>query len=408
MIVVIALGVIGFGVVALGGLAIGGTLRDDRSTRRDTARGLPVFGGTGPMVAFGGVVLVIVLLGAAGMTLIGLGGGEDVNAESSPAGPTRRASSTTASTTTTTSTSTSTAASTPASVPARPLDRDPIEGPDVTLEAVDRDAFATESAVVDRVARRSVLRITARGFTPNATGLVEQCTLDSCANAFPVLFDEVGTARLQYLVRDDIVAADGSVSTCRADEPPCVVRLRTEVDSAFLTTVFRDAAPTPRRVTVTASARGIVDDATVTVKVRGFTPGRRVHATLCAAPDTAGTKRCGAPGPVVPFTIGADGTGGTSIVIRSRQVGSDRAHCGRDAPCGIVVNEESSALPAPVVLLTFASGPSARYDASRLAIGLALGCLLLALAFLLVRLTDWRKPTEADTPELDQAVLTDI
>ena len=33
--------------------------------------------------------------------------------------------------------------------------------------------------------------------------------------------------------------------------------------------------------------------------------------------------------------------------------------------------------------------------------------ILLAIALLLVRRTDWRKPTEADTPELDRAVLSD-
>ena len=371
------------------------------STRRDHPRRSAVLGGIGPLVAFGGVALVIVLLGVAAMTLIGIGGGEDVNAESRHAAPTDPTSSTTGSTTTT-------ASSTAAPVVVRPLDQVQIEGPEVSLDALDRKAFARESVVVDRLARRSVLRITARSFAPNATGLIEQCTLNSCANAFPVLFDEVGMARLQYLVRDNIVAADGAVSTCRADEPPCVVRLRTELDTAFLTTIFRDTAPAPRRVTVVSTARALVDETTVTVMARGFTPGRRVHATLCAAPDTAGTKRCGAPGPVAPFTIGADGTGSTSIVIRGRHVGTDRTACGRDVPCGIVVKEEISAVPAPVVLVRFSDGPSARYEATRLAIGLALGGLLLAIAFLLVRRTDWRKPTEADTPELDDAVLADF
>ena len=31
--------------------------------------------------------------------------------------------------------------------------------------------------------------------------------------------------------------------------------------------------------------------------------------------------------------------------------------------------------------------------------------VLLAVALLLIRRTDWRKPTEADTPDLDRAVL---
>jgi hypothetical protein len=273
------------------------------------------------------------------------------------------------------------------------------------MEAIGRDVFGAGLPVVDQLARRSVLRISASSFEPNATGQVEQCTRDRCANPFPVLFDEVGSARIQYLVRDTIATPGGAVSTCHADEPPCVVRLRTETDTAFLTTVFGDVAPTPRRVTVTPGARDLVGEAAVTVMAHGFTPGARVHATMCVAPDTAGTERCGAPSPVASFTIGADGTGRTALVIRGGHVGSEGAECGRDTPCGIVVQEEASAVPAPVVPVTFAAGPFARYESARLVIGIALGCVLLAVALFLIRSTDWRKPTEADTPELDRAVL---
>jgi hypothetical protein len=394
MVVMLAFGVIGVGVVVLGGLAIASMTGTTSSAGDDRSRRASMFNGTGPMVAFGGVVLLLVLFGSAAVTLIGVGGGEDANSESSRPAPASAATPTTrrpSSTTTTTAT------------PARAVALDPIEGPDVRMVALARDAFNGETPVVDQLARRSVFRITASNFESNATGLVEQCTLNSCTNAFPVVFDEDGIARIQYLVRDTITAADGTVSSCRADQPPCVLRLRTETDTAFLTTVFGDQAPAPRRVTVISTERGLVDKAPVTVAVERFTPGAKVHATLCAAPDTAGTKRCGPPGPVAPFTIGADGKGSTTLVIRAGHVGSDRATCGPDTPCGIVVREEASVLPAPVVAITFAAGAGARYESTRLAIGGALGATLLALAALLVRRTDWRKPTEADTPDLDDA-----
>jgi hypothetical protein len=57
--------------------------------------------------------------------------------------------------------------------------------------------------------------------------------------------------------------------------------------------------------------------------------------------------------------------------------------------------------------VTFAAGPSATYDSARLLSGLLIAGLLLLLACVLVRATDWRKPTEADTPELDRAVLVE-
>jgi hypothetical protein len=42
------------------------------------------------------------------------------------------------------------------------------------------------------------------------------------------------------------------------------------------------------------------------------------------------------------------------------------------------------------------------YDPLRLAAGLGLAVLLLVVALWLVRTTDWRPPSEADTPELDR------
>jgi len=58
-----------------------------------------------------------------------------------------------------------------------------------------------------------------------------------------------------------------------------------------------------------------------------------------------------------------------------------------------------------VVRSTFAAGPSASYDATRVLVGLLVAAILFALASYLVRTTDWRKPTEADTPALDEAIL---
>src|SRR6185369_6249167 len=110
-----------------------------------------------------------------------------------------------------------------------------------------------------------------------ATGVVEQCTIGGCANPFPVVFDEGGNARLQYLVDDAFAANLEPPSTCGASDPPCVVHLRSSDDSAYLKTVFRDAAPDPRRVTVEPTARRLVDGAPVRVVATGFTPGERVQ-----------------------------------------------------------------------------------------------------------------------------------
>jgi hypothetical protein len=346
----------------------------------------------GGLFAFAGVALLVVLLGALAIGIGFRGSGEAENG-SPPS---------------TTSSPTTSVPTTRPATPGRSVVREATEGPEVRLDAIDRDTFVAGVPVVAKLAHESVLRISAIGYDTFATGSVVQCTLNSCTNSFPVTFDETGAARFQYLVRDAITTEGGAVSTCRSHEPPCVVRLRTETHTSFVTTIFGDVAATPRQVTVTPSARDLVQEASVTVTAQGFPPGHRVHAKLCVAPDTAGTARCGSPSPVAPFTIGADGTGRTALVIRGANVGSEGAACGRDAPCGVVVQEESSEVPAPVVPVFFAAGASARYDALQLAIGVALAFVLLAVSFFLVHRTDWRKPTEADTPELDRAVLSDF
>ena len=104
--------------------------------------------------------------------------------------------------------------------------------------------------------------------------------------------------------------------------------------------------------------------------------------------------------------IGAGGSGSTELEIRAGRVGTSGVSCGRGATCGIVVSQAGSSVPAPVVEISFATGPGASYDATRTLVGLGAALALIALAVFWVRGTDWRKPSEADTPELDRVELT--
>jgi hypothetical protein len=229
--------------------------------------------------------------------------------------------------------------------------------------------------------------------------------VSGCGNAFPIDFPESGIARVQFLVEADFSTSTGARLSCGPDEPPCVMRVSSAGATAFLTTVFGGVAPPPRTVTVDTPSGGLVDGQAVRVSVSGFVPGERVRATLCAAPAWSGTARCGAPAPVAPFVIDADGTGRTALVIRRGRVGTSGVACGRETPCGVVVASARSAVPGVVSPIRFAAGASVRYDAQKVVSGVLLAALLLLVAWLLARTTDWRKPTEADTPELDRAVL---
>jgi hypothetical protein len=343
----------------------------------------------------GGALLVVVLGGllAGGVVLRGAGGPDET---ATPGTTDSRAVEPAPSTTGTTT------APVPAAVPPAGT-----AGREVHLQAEVGNAFASEPARLDRLPNRSLLRISAAGFETFGRGYVEQCTVGGCSNTFPVLFDENGSAVFQYLVVRSFATGLEPPSTCGATEASCVVHLRGNGHSAYLTTVFGDVTAAPPRVTVSPRAVDLVDGSRVRVTVAGFPPGERVQARLCAAPETHGSARCGGAGPVVSFEIDALGNGHTAFVVREGRVGSDKVLCGRDALCGIVVAQQDSSLPAPVAPISFAGGPSARYDVTRSLVGLGGAFVLLALAVLLVRGTDWRKPTEADTPDLDQASFTE-
>jgi hypothetical protein len=56
---------------------------------------------------------------------------------------------------------------------------------------------------------------------------------------------------------------------------------------------------------------------------------------------------------------------------------------------------------APVAEVRFARGPGVRYDSGRVLAGVSIALLLILTAAVLARRTDWTKPTEAATEELD-------
>jgi hypothetical protein len=60
------------------------------------------------------------------------------------------------------------------------------------------------------------------------------------------------------------------------------------------------------------------------------------------------------------------------------------------------------------VPISFAAPPGSEYDANRLAAGLGLALLLVAIAAGLIRRTDWSAVGEAAAPEIDDAEYADL
>lgn len=284
-------------------------------------------------------------------------------------------------------------------------------GPVVRLRAADRDAdvFPFPPPVVDRLGSPGVLQVRADGFEPFARARVRQCVASSpplCGNEIDVQFGETGEASFQYLVVDDPAAGGATAGGCRSREATCtiVVDSGESGDRAELVTVFHDGAGPPPRLRVSPQAR-LADGQKLTVRLSGLSPGTRVHASLCAAPDVHGPRRCAPPQPAL---VAPDGTATAAFVVRSGRVGSERASCGGGDRCAVTVTTEGGTLLRLAEPVAFAQGPGARYATQRLAGALALLALALGSASWLIRRTDWSPVGEAAAPEIDEAEYADL
>jgi hypothetical protein len=287
-------------------------------------------------------------------------------------------------------------------------------GPSVRLVAAEPDpeGFPTSYEGVDGLEPNTVLQVSVVGFPAFAEAQAWQCVSQTnCGNPVAVQFGDDGTAAFQYLVVDDFVDA-AATGRCRPGAAPCSIVVQ-EIDGdsrAEEATVFHDELPPPGRIRVSPNS-GLVDGQEVTVEVEGYPAGASVDAMLCVAPAATGGQRCGPPGPTSAITVGPDGTGRTTLVIRAGPVGDQRLVCGPGSehpPCGVSVASSEVFARAPVVTIDFAAPPGVTYESTRLAVGLGVAALMLALAGWLIRRTDWSPIGEEAAPEIDAAAYADL
>ncbi len=249
---------------------------------------------------------------------------------------------------------------------------------DVGLAATRPDEAAGPAPVVDELEHGDVLRLRVTDLRPGARGFVSQCAREpagfaGCTNTFPVQVDDQGVAYFQYQVRDER-------QRCGTDASCVVVASDDDNGAAFAYTVFGAAAPPPAKVELRpvgpyrAGAR-------VEVRASPMAPGAAVDIAFCS-------KSCGRS---TRATADRAGFAHASIVLGDSCVGSDR--------CAIIAT--GVATRDAVELVRFEIGPTATYDAWRLAVGLTAAALLLLAVRALARRTDWRGPSEAETPALD-------
>ena len=343
---------------------------DDRGGRRSRLGGLVgVVGG-----ALGLVVLVTLIGGVVGLPGRGGSAGND-----DPGGRTSEP---------------------PPSATRRSFEVPPL--PVVTIAADDPDQLA-DDRVVDLLAPGGVVRIQASGFDSFQTGTVEQCVTERdqpprCTNRFPVQFDDGGAAVFQYRILDGFAAG-----RCRTDTATCHLAVRGRASSHLgrVQTVFVDAYRAAR-VRVRPD-RGLEVGQLIDVAVAGLAPGADAEVVFCAPPGRYDPSRCQADG--ARLAVGIDGTGSARVAVAAGRVGIEGPSCATQRGCSVIVLSDNGFVSAPGVPVRYSLGPGPRYEAGRLVEGMAVALALVGVALVLVRTTDWAKPTEAATPEMDDADL---
>ena len=276
--------------------------------------------------------------------------------------------------------------------------------PVIVMEVADADRFPPYQ-LVSGLTPDAAVRVHAYGFHWHEGGSVQQCVVElgrrtACGEPFPVQFDGDGRAEFQFAVRGDI--APGG---CRAGQPTCLLRVTGASPDRHVSvqTVLTDVVTSG--VVRLEPAGPLADGQTVDVIVSGFPPGSTATAVLCAPPEVYDARRCGPSGPGSAFVVDAGGAGKTTLTVAAGRLGSDGALCGPRRVCGVAVVVGGGFITAPIAPVRFSLGPGPSYDAGRLLAGVLVAVGLLGAAVLIARRTDWTKPTEAATPDLDSADL---
>jgi hypothetical protein len=276
--------------------------------------------------------------------------------------------------------------------------------PVIVMEVGNADRFPPYQ-LVSGLTPDAVVRVHAYGFHWHEGGSVQQCVVElgrrtACGEPFPVQFDGDGRAEFQFAVRGDV--APGG---CRAGQPACLLRVTGESPDRHVSvqTVLTDVVSSG--VVRLEPAGPLADGQTVDVIVSGFPRGSTATAVLCAPPEVYDARRCRPAEAGSTFVIDAAGAGRTTLRVAAGRLGSDAAVCGPRRVCGVAVVVGGGFIAAPITPLRFSLGPGPSYDAGRVLAGVVVAMGFLGVAVYIARRTDWTKPTEAATPDLDGADL---
>ena len=255
----------------------------------------------------------------------------------------------------------------PPARPARPAPKtatsQSIAAPDVTLSM---SADLRTPPVLDGAVDGDTVVVRGIGFPWHSPGTISWCDTGGCHDRFPVFFDGAGSTLVQY----ELDVPDGSCRRARE----CALRIDSDDGSAVAGLFVGVDAPTPPVVR-------LVDPGPIQ-------PGGSVELEA-AGVDLAGVRVLGCP---------------RDAVRREqcrRLVLEDSAVTVPAGTATLVVTDAVSNAPiaAPVAVTLVRVRP--QYDAARVIVGASAGLALLAVAWLLIKRTDWQEPAGAAVAWLD-------
>ena len=311
--------------------------------------------GTGRVVvAAGGVfVMVVVLVGAA--TGLGVDGGGDPS-EGEPAPRVRTAVG----------------------------DRVPLRPPAIELRATGADRLPPVPAAVGDLEDGAVVVVGVSGLGSGSRATVHQCRAGSvraseCRPGVPMVVSEHERAVVLVDLQRRFEAGTGERVDCEAVECSIVVFGTSRLEAV---TAFGRAAPPP--VTVEVEPSELAPGATLTATARHLPPGARTSFAVCR-PGEGGLVDCGPPTPGVI----ADDAGMAAVSVTVAP-----GRCRRGSTCAVAVTVEEGG-PRAYAPLRLIGRAGASYDDRRLGTGLIAAGLLLLVALVLLRRTDWT-PVDGD------------
>lgn len=267
---------------------------------------------------------------------------------------------------------------------AAPREPVPLRAPAIELRATSSDRLPPVPPVVGDLEDGDVLVIGLSGLGSASRATVHQCRAGSeraseCRPGVPVNVSEHERAVVLVDLDQRFEPASGEPVDCAVDACSIVV-----FGTARLEAITTFGRPAAALVTVAVEPPELAPGATVAATASHVPPGSRTSFAVCR-PGGRGMADCGPPTPAV--LADAAGTATAPVAVAP-------GRCPRGATCAIAVTVDGSG-PRAYAALRLTGRSGATYDDGRLGTGILLAALLLVIAFVLLRRTDWT-PVEGD------------